>query len=72
MLVIAAILISLIATGGVLARWTGIASPAQKDKAKSGAEIAPESFTNTSPAKEYFYAGGKLVATEEPTTTLSR
>ncbi len=38
-----------------------------KRKQGQSAEIAPASFASGSPSKEYIYAGGRLVATEEPT-----
>jgi hypothetical protein len=38
------------------------------DKTKKG-ELAAMSLDASSPSKEYIYAGGRLVATEEPTST---
>jgi hypothetical protein len=62
---IAAILTCLLMTGGALAQWSGLWPAPQKSKTPS-AEIVPASFAPTLPAREYVYAGSKLVATEEP------
>ncbi|MBI3651642.1 MAG: fibronectin type III domain-containing protein [Acidobacteria bacterium] len=63
--VIAAIILSFLMTGGALAQWTGVFPLTQK-RIKPPVEIAPANLDSASPAKEYIYAGGKLVATEEP------
>jgi hypothetical protein len=65
-LMVAATLIILIMAGGVLAQWTGVFSVPQKNSVKTG-ELVPAGLDpNTPAAKEYVYAGGKLIATEEP------
>jgi hypothetical protein len=63
MLILITTLIILMMTGGALAQWAGVFSGRQKTTQKAG-ELAPTSFTT--PSKEYVYAGGKLIATEEP------
>src|SRR5687768_6911869 len=60
MLIVGTIL-SLILTSGALAQWAGIISVTQQK-----GDIAPANFEASSPSKRYIYAGGKLVATEEP------
>lgn len=57
----------LIATGGVLAQWTGIVSLSQK-KSKNGGEVSIQSLSPDSPSKEYIY-GGRLISTEEPVSS---
>ena len=47
--------------GVVLGRRSGLPSPI--------AQQVPDSFSPSNPSKEYIYAGGKLVATEEPAPT---
>lgn len=61
-LITVVLVLGLLGTGGVFARWAGVASPGQ-DQSKN---IAPAGFTPGSPSKEYIYAGGRLIATEEP------
>ena len=63
-----ALVLSMAGTGLMLGQHTGAFSqsshrsaPAQPDAA-----ITPASFDPASPSKEYIYAGGKLIATEEP------
>src|SRR5688500_1354546 len=65
MLTLTAILIALMMAGGALAQWSGVFSFMQPSPSKAG-EPSPASFTANAPAKEYIYAGGKLIATEEP------
>ncbi|MEW6126585.1 MAG: BACON domain-containing carbohydrate-binding protein [Acidobacteriota bacterium] len=61
-LLLIGLLISLVAAGGVFAKFGwGL----QKDGAQN-ATVSPQSLT--SPDREYVYAGGRLVATEEPST----
>src|SRR5262249_12514231 len=38
----------------------------QKKNKQPASQLSPASLGNTDPAKEYIYAGGRLVATEEP------
>jgi hypothetical protein len=61
--VLISLMLCFIIAGGVLAQWSGF-WPVQKKSADR--EIAPASFAAAGPLKEYVYAGGKLVATEEP------
>jgi PA14 domain-containing protein/fibronectin type III domain protein len=63
---IVSLLLSLVAAGGALAGWNKIWPSAPKKDSNVSGQIAPSSFTPTSPAKEYIYAGGRLIATEEP------
>jgi len=66
------LLISLMISGGVLAQWSGLFSSANKpQKAEPPANdlrVEQQSLISSSPAKEYIYAGGRLLATEEPQT----
>ncbi len=61
-----ALLIGLIMTGGVFAQWSSIWSDAQRSEEKI-TDLAPTGFST--PSKEYIYAGGKLVAAEEPASS---
>jgi hypothetical protein len=67
-IIVIAVLASLAATGAILAR-TGAIDGFFRQKGNKGKQVSTESFNSNSPSKEYVYAGGKLVATEEPTTT---
>jgi len=67
-IIVIAVLASLAATGAILAR-TGALDGFFRQKGNKGKEVSTESFNSNSPSKEYVYAGGKLVATEEPATT---
>jgi len=66
-----------IAVGIVLslfAAWTLLASSGALDsifrqKGKRGRTVSTASFNSNSPSKEYIYAGGRLVATEEPASS---
>ena len=69
LILIGVILVGLLTAGGALAQWTGIFSTVQKNKQKSGGDIVATSFDPASPSKEYIYAGGRLIATEEPPAT---
>ena len=66
-LVAIALVLSLIGGGAVLAR-RGSLWPAmpQNSSGKQESVVAPEGFAASSPAKEYVYAGSRLIATEEP------
>lgn len=57
--------LSLAAGGAVLARLRG----AGKQLENKTSQVTPASLTPSSPSKEYICAGGKLVATEEPTAS---
>ncbi|HXG64344.1 MAG TPA: hypothetical protein VNO70_04505 [Blastocatellia bacterium] len=59
------LVLSLMAVGGVLAQL-GALQPATKALPAAGAQAQPASLSPASPSKEYIYAGGRLVATEEP------
>src|SRR6266571_1309647 len=57
---------------GLFAAWTMLAYSGALDsffrqKSKRGGTVSTASFNSNSPSKEYVYAGGRLVATEEPT-----
>jgi len=57
---------------GLFAAWTMLAYSGALDsvfrqKSKKGGTVSTASFNSNSPSKEYVYAGGRLVATEEPT-----
>ena len=61
-----ALVLIVVSAGAILGQRTGRFSQASRNKAGPAQEtgITPASFD--SPAKEYIYAGGKLIATEEP------
>lgn len=57
----------------LLAAWTMLASSGAIDsifpqKGKKGRTVSTASFNSNSPSKEYIYAGGRLVAAEEPSS----
>ncbi|HJQ71399.1 MAG TPA: PA14 domain-containing protein [Blastocatellia bacterium] len=54
------------ATGVAVAHWAGIWHAEQQGGEKQNAGVMPMAFTPSSPAKEFVYAGGRIVATEEP------
>lgn len=62
--IVIAVVLSLFASWTLLAYSGGLDS-VLKQKKKSGA-VSIQSFNSNSPSKEYIYAGGRLVATEEP------
>jgi hypothetical protein len=66
--IVISLVLTLLGVGGVLARWSGNAVLDRQPDEKNLGQVAPQSFTPGSPSKEYIYAGGKLVATEEPIT----
>jgi hypothetical protein len=68
MLILTAILTAMLITGGVLAQWTSVFSVPQTNSSKAG-QLSPASFNANVPARELVYAGGKLVATDEPQST---
>lgn len=62
------LLLSLIIVGGVFARWGSLFSTQKQQTNKSAASPISPTPTNLnpdSPSKEYIYAGGRLVATDE-------
>jgi hypothetical protein len=61
MLMLTASLTVILMTSGVLAQWIGIFSFSRISQS-----VSPASLNRNMPAKEYLYAGGKLIATEEP------
>ncbi|HEX8846460.1 MAG TPA: discoidin domain-containing protein [Pyrinomonadaceae bacterium] len=68
-LIIAGLILCLGLTSVLLARWRA-ARPAASTNAMLAAAPQPvPSFSPSSPSKEYIYAGGRLVATEEPVTS---
>jgi hypothetical protein len=65
-LIAVAVVLSLLAAWTLLA-YSGALDSALRQKEKKGKSVSTESFNSNSPSKEYIYAGGRLVATEEPT-----
>ena len=68
------IVIAVIVVVSLFAAWTMLArsptrGPALKQKGQEGGAVSVQSLT--SPSKEYIYAGGRLLATEEPTNSSS-
>jgi hypothetical protein len=63
-----AVVLSLLAAWTLLA-YSGALDAAFRQKGKKGKEVSTASFNSNTPSKEYIYAGGRLVATEELTTT---
>lgn len=61
LIISACISLCLILAAGIMAKW-----PVLPGMTKAPAPPPPGSFNANSPSKEYIYAGGKLVATEEP------
>lgn len=61
MIALVCLLLSLIGTGAAFAQWHGYGTVVLAQNANN---LAPNK-----PAKEYIYAGGRLLATEEPTPT---
>lgn len=62
------VLISLALSAGILAEWKGLPGIS---KPLAVAPAVEGSFNANSPSKEYIYAGGRLIATEEPTSSSS-
>jgi hypothetical protein len=63
------LLLGLSLMSGVLAHWKGLRTVTKLNAmvAAPAPTATPNSLAANNPAKEYIYAGGKLVATEEPT-----
>ena len=57
----AGLVFSLLIATAALAFW-----PTSQKRRQAGGEIVATSLSPASPSKEYIYAGGRLVATEEP------
>jgi hypothetical protein len=68
MIVVSAACLSLLATSWITAQQSQRHVTRRVEPSTRPARVnAPVNLTPTTPAKEYIYAGGKLVATEEPT-----
>ena len=63
-----AIALSLVGAWTMLAS-SGALESAFSQKATNGGTVSLASFNSNSPSKEYVYAGGRLIATEEPPPT---
>jgi len=68
LVIVIAVVLSLFASWTLLA-YSGALEPLLKQKKKAGGAMSIQSFNSNSPSKEYIYAGGRLVATEEPTSS---
>ena len=69
--IVIAVVLSLFGSWTLLA-YSGALDPLFRHKGRNAEPVAVQSFNSNSPSKEYIYAGGRLVATEEPaTSTLS-
>jgi hypothetical protein len=55
--------------GWTLLAYSGALDPIFKQKKKPSSAVSIQSFNSNSPSKEYIYAGGRLVATEEPASS---
>lgn len=53
--------------GWTMLAYSGAFDPISKQKSKKSKTVSAASLNSNSPSKEYIYAGGRLVATEEPT-----
>jgi hypothetical protein len=60
-----ALILCLLTAGVTLARWGGANNPLIADNTPQPTPT-PGKFDPKNPSKEYIYAGGKLIATEEP------
>jgi len=63
--IVIAVVLSLFASWTLLV-YSGAVDPLFKQKGKQSGTMSVQSFNSNSPSKEYIYAGGRLVATEEP------
>ncbi|HYV03978.1 MAG TPA: hypothetical protein VFB82_05320, partial [Blastocatellia bacterium] len=68
LVIVIAVVLSLFASWTLLA-YSGALEPLLKQKKKADGAMSIQSFNSNSPSKEYIYAGGRLVATEEPTSS---
>ncbi|HSB12228.1 MAG TPA: hypothetical protein VLM38_22265 [Blastocatellia bacterium] len=66
--VIAVLIVFSLFAGWTMLAYSGALDPLFKQKRKRAGAISIQSFNSNSPSKEYVYAGGRLVATEEPTS----
>src|SRR6185503_18975045 len=64
--IVISLVLALLTAGATLAQWSGFFSLTQKQGRKKSGEVVPQSFSPSLPSKEYIYAGGRLIATEEP------
>lgn len=64
---IAITVILVLAAAWTMLAYSGALDSAFRQKGKKGKDVSTASFNSNSPAKEYVYAGGRLVATEETT-----
>lgn len=67
-LIAVAVVLSVLAASTLLA-YSGAFDSVFRQKSRKGKSVSTASFNSNSPSKEYVYAGGRLVATEEPTAT---
>jgi hypothetical protein len=67
-LVALALLLALSLGGGILARWRISSGGASSPTAVAAAPLQSSTLSSGNPAKENFYAGGRLIASEEPQT----
>lgn len=65
---IAVLIVFSLFAGWTMLAYSGALDPLFKQKRKRAGAISIQSFNSNSPSKEYVYAGGRLVATEEPTS----
>src|SRR5438270_778771 len=64
-LIAIAVVLSLLAAWALLA-YSGALDSVLGQKERRGKSVSTASLNSNSPSKEYIYAGGRLVATEEP------
>jgi len=67
--IVVSLVLTMIAAAGAFAQWTGIGSLHRRQDTEKSGQVTTQSFAPGSPSKEYVYAGGRLVATEEPAGT---
>ena len=60
-----ALTLTLLLAGATAANWGRPMSTTQGSKEKKSSEVTIESLAASAPSKEYIYAGGRLIATEE-------
>lgn len=56
--------------GWMILAYSGVLDSLFTQKGKKGGPISVQSFNANSPSKEYIYGGGRLVATEEPASSI--
>src|SRR5947209_15752494 len=67
-IVIKRVLLCFVVASAVRGAWTGFS---QRRSKKKGGLVTAQNLTAATPTKEYVYAGGKLIGTEEPTSKAS-